>query len=307
MTNPTTSGELSSEEFELFWEWLTFVKGWTSSKVAETNKVIRVFDTLDMFESNEDTVAFVKSWDCTHADTIFSYELRVGLRYLSQSQLKKFHRFIVALQAKEKADAEKEKKRQEARERAQKKQRQKAIQYERAVAARQLKQSRSLSLHPSQAEEEAHSKDPVEEKMRIFKEKHGLQAKAGPIARFFTLLRNIKTRSIKALKSPTKIFKKNATVSLIVVQPKEAGGSPESPINHSIEKVDSGDSEEGFTQRLSKANLSIFQEDNCSDEVLSSYRKFNIPSAIDESLISFGSYHNSSAMAYENNSYDMYN
>jgi hypothetical protein len=104
MTNPKSSN-LCSHDFDLFWQWLTYTKDCSIvAKKAENIKIIRVFNTLGIFKSNAHIVAFVKSWDCENEHTVVSYELKIGLSRLSAFQFQKFHRFILALQVKDRKE-----------------------------------------------------------------------------------------------------------------------------------------------------------------------------------------------------------
>lgn len=299
MDKPQAASDLSSEDFELFWEWLTFNNSHALSKnKAETIKVIRVFDTLDMFESNAALVEFVKSWDCDYEQTLEPFELRIGLLRLSERQFQKFYRFIMALKKKEREDDIKEKQKMEEEQIIRRRKHRKGNQFEKAMAARILKRKRSLSVHPAEiAEKKVTDKT---EKMNIFKEKHGLKQKKTPIVRFLKTIRSISERSVKVVSSPLKLLNRasSAPVASCIISPSSTtrtnGMSPDNTMHAGEGVLSTDESEDGFTARLSKANLSIFHEDICGDDAITSYRSFRLPSDIVESLESFGSFYNSS-------------
>ena len=287
MSVPRTASELSSEDFELFWEWLTYKKGCPlTARKAEISKVIRVFETLSIFESNAAAVEFVKSWDSESGYNVLAYELRVGLLRLAPSQFQKFYRFVMALQVKNREDQAKDKKReQEERIRRQRSQR-KGSQYEKAIQARKEKRNnRSLAIHPAEIEEK--NAGEVAD-IRTFKAKHGLEEKKGPAKKFLTFVRNVSECSFQILTSSGRVLEKKSSSGAS----SDTSITPEETSNdtiRSMERALSIDSDDGFSSRLSKATLSLFQNRTCGDEAISSYRRFDVPSDIVESLESFGS------------------
>lgn len=106
----TTDLKLSWSDFSLFWGWITHTSSNAAmAQRADTEKLHRVFFTLDMFESNVCAIAFVESWNCVNENAIFQHEMRNGLALLTPPQHQKLERFISALKMKEKERVAKEK------------------------------------------------------------------------------------------------------------------------------------------------------------------------------------------------------
>jgi hypothetical protein len=287
---------LSLDDFELYWEWLT--RGSTDNQ-AQNVKVIRVFTTLDMFEDSQEMALFIDSWYCQHEDTIQYEEMKVGLSMLSAFQYVKFHRFLLALRAKDEEDRLKAEEQELALERQNKKHKQDA---------------QSLSLRKLRAEFNKHALVHPNA-VTVSSESYSHSSSSTQSENLYSLHG---TGVMKQKQQPTSTKEQNVIGKVVTFVHKYFGRLPGarhakvyvlpnplcSPENYEnststhVESLDSdrsilrkfsicSDDTEGFTNRLTMANLSIFQDDICSNERMASYRVMNEDSSIDESLVSF--------------------
>ena len=74
----------------------------------DSTKIIRFFETLDVFETNADRVSCVMSWRCEKENSVSAHELKEGLLSLSQTHFQKCLHFIMALKDKKAKKREKE-------------------------------------------------------------------------------------------------------------------------------------------------------------------------------------------------------
>lgn len=301
MTIPTTASELSSADFELFWDWLVETKKYKrKAKRAEMSKVVNVFNKLDLFESSDDKAEFIKSWGREKEKTVLAYELRVCLIGLSPSQFQKLYRFIVALQVKDREDKAKDHEKKLAH---QKKAR-KILQWKKIKVARKQKcdDDRSLATHPYQHGESIE----IADIMHNFKLKHKVkEKKKNPVLKFVSFVRNLSTSSPKASKlerkssvspAPSKSLSSShsneydANFLDMIEELCNESSDTDSDITMSMRSLSSRASTGRFSQRPPTAR-SILQKKICSNEAMIRYRKMNnLPiSEIDESLLSFNS------------------
>jgi hypothetical protein len=101
---------LSTEDFDLFWEFLTYkrqhqiVMSDYMPKRAATSEIIRLFKSLNIFDNENQTESFVTSWRSLKPDTISCFELKMGLARFSQQEYTKFYSVIIHLQEKQEKD-----------------------------------------------------------------------------------------------------------------------------------------------------------------------------------------------------------
>jgi hypothetical protein len=97
-----SSNTISSKDFDIFWQWLTYSRGSSTSiegTTTESSNVIRVFRALDMFDSYLMDLCLDSS--CRHHNTISYLNLKEDLSMLPQVQFQKIHGFMLAMSANE--------------------------------------------------------------------------------------------------------------------------------------------------------------------------------------------------------------
>lgn len=346
MSAPTTASDLSVEDFKLFWGWLTYTKGCTLvAKKAETSKIVRIFSTLDMFNNNNEINAFIQSWRNESEYTVFSYELQAGLCSLPDEKFVKFYRFIMALQVKEREDENKRREKEYEREKnrmiaAEERDAKRMIKEEqspissptasekrpRDISDSQSRFKKASTVYPienndsnqggcscdvhgstgdegddghrsnSDAVEQTHKLDTIQS----FKSKYQLPAntkKASPEPNLFGKFIHFLSRSFSS-----RTFDRRSSSSFSKRTESSVSGA-----DNIVGKGQSQDSEdEGFSQRLTKANLSLFREEICGDDAMTAYRAFRDPSEIAESLQSFGKSSQDMSSAIDHGSRDQY-
>jgi hypothetical protein len=282
---------LSSDDFDLFWEWLILSNNSrmpADETIVATTKVIRVFITLNMFENRQLIDKFIESWCCQQIVTVTYEELEVGLSMLSDSQYIKFHRFVLALHTKDVADQ----KTAQLKKLEIEKQKKKLQQKSKSLSLRNLREdllSKNALVHPRQS-------SLVTSESNIYYVNKKKNDKEPSSARSFI------TRAVSFIKrsfsssslSTGRSSSGNIAVSPFTLPEEQidlVDNSTSAFINTEREtfsaRITRSNSGDGFTARLSMANLSIFRVETCSNERMNSYRICAEPSVIEESLVSF--------------------
>jgi len=239
---------------------------------------------------------------------------------LTDVQFQRFYRFIVALQVKEREDVAKSLKRRKAKEEAEKQQRKE--EEERAATKKRARgkyrPNKSAAIYPSEDggwdEEKSSDAGIFDHRGSSFQDESNCDMNSEARSEVSTTLDH---SVIKTFKSKHKILDKKTSSS-------ESGGlfgtfvnflkrsfSSRSDLRNrssifssrsrtsstmssgvflpgiSADESDAG-SDDGFSQRLTKANLSILREEICGDDAITTYRRLREPSEIEESLKSFG-------------------
>ena len=210
--------------------------------------------TLDMFPSHSEMTSFMKAWNCQLSNTVTFQELRDGMGLLTSPQLDKFDRFMKALRQKSQADKEKQRQRQLEIEKQLKKEEQK----EKALAARSTIPSsgKTALIH--------RTSDGIRDGIHSFSKnqvqcnspKNGssnAQGRKGFFERIAGFMRKLSSTS------------SSGSAKIADVAFSSPAGSPASLRGKEptyLIKQESNDSEEGFTFRLSKANLAALEEED---------------------------------------------
>lgn len=326
MTNPTKACELSSTDFDLFWGWLTYTKCPKDvARTAEISKLVRIFSTLDMFKTNADMNSYIKSWDAEKEFTVYAYELKTGLMMMTDAQFLRFYRFIVALQVKAREGAaklEKKKAKEAAKQRQEEEERVSA----KKRGKGNHKFNKSAAIHPCEGDgwDEGKSSDGIgdqdssipeesnydgnsEERsqtdttldpnvIKTFKSKYKIEknssstSDSGLFGTFVSFLKRSFSSRSSAYKSTSSLFSSRSTSAMsssVFSSGVNKTNSNSFRQGYSADESDAG-SEDGFSQRLTRANLSILREEICGDDAISNYRRLGEHSEIEESLRSFG-------------------
>jgi len=237
-------------DLDMFWHWLTFKGKSKTSEFVESSKIFRVFTALDIFDNSGAIAHFVSRWGATQNDMFTKAEVSRGLALLTESQLAKMNRFFGALHARE--SGRKSLEEQEG-----------SHDVNRApdrhhapvcVTATQqpIRVKSSASIHPSESNDNKATLSSINE------------TKQSDLP---------KTIVEKVIDFFTKRFRRARTGEVVRAP---AGRRP----------IETLEMEEGFTQRLTSANLSFLRADVCSNERIESYR-IKRTSSISESLATF--------------------
>lgn len=262
------SPHLLYEDFLLYWHWLAGTQGDdTFAKRVEMEKIKRVFRTLEMFTDQNEMCSFIKSWGCQLPDTATFEELQSGMAMLTPSQYEKFERLMRKIKEKNEADQEKQRRQYVEIEKQLKKEEQK----EKILASRSnIPSSGKTAL--MQRPHENHATD----KLKADASFKGKQQKEG-------LLRKV-SRLIRGLSSGSSLGSAKVSDDASISRTTSHIDSPDKENTYvNIAKLESGDSEEGFTYRLTTANVALMRE-----ECNMTHHAVHEISAIEESLISFG-------------------
>jgi hypothetical protein len=290
MNCPSSSdSSLSSDEFEMFWKWLTLYSSDLSSgialkaKQADTIKVIRVFNTLNLFNTTNNKRrgsifnSFPRSWHCQHPDKISYQELKDGMLLLTPLQYSKFHRLVVALRVQEAANKQKEKEEEIQQVKQEKKQKQK----EKALSSRdnRAKFCKTALVHPSLYNyNDLTFSVAKRERKNVY---------------HLTTKKKLTTGSLPH--KPKHLFRKFINLvwnsfSRSWFSTATGGGRVQASSNSYDARVlafSNSDEQDDFTSRLTMAKRSIFHDKVCSNEAMSGYRLNQRRESIIESLVSF--------------------
>ena len=189
MTNSAVSttfsvSDMTSDDFDLFWKWLTNNR---SSKIvkekAENVHIRRVFLTLGFFKTELEIVEFMRTWECEDEYTVTAPELRVGLTKLLPSHFQVFYRFLAALRKRDDEERVKEREHQKRLELKRKKREQQKKAREKRLeksnsrqyfGQRFLKPSLKRNLDECSEGSDADRSELEADDIRAFKAKYGL-------------------------------------------------------------------------------------------------------------------------------------